>query len=52
MKKWVHKVKPQIINEVRSDDFWTSKISKNMLMGKTIEFIDSNNTGTGVPIHI
>ena len=28
------------------------KFLKNMLMGKTIEFIDSKNAGTGVPIHI
>ena len=36
---------------MRSDDFWTGKISKNMLIGKTIESMDTKNTGTGVPIH-
>ena len=36
------KVKPQIINEVRSDDFWTGKISKNMLTDEMIEFIKSH----------
>ena len=46
------KVKPQIINEVRSDDFWTGKISKNMLMDKMIEVINPRKTGTGVPTHI
>ena len=37
---------------MRSDDFWTGKISKNMLIDKTIEFINPKNTGTGVPTHI
>ena len=41
-EKWVLKVKPQIINEVRSDNFWTGKISKNMLTDETIEFIKSH----------
>ena len=37
--KWVCKVKPRIINEVRSDNFWTSKISVNILMYRTIGII-------------
>ena len=28
-EKWVLKIKPQIINGVRSDDLWTGEISKN-----------------------
>ena len=50
--KWVHKVKPQIINEVRSDDFWTGKLSKTIVMNKMIGMINLENTGTGIPIHI
>ena len=42
------KVKPQIINEVRSDDFWTGKHSKNTLTDEMIEFINLMNTETGV----
>ena len=36
------KVKPQIINEVRSDDFWTGQILKNILGDEMIEFIKSH----------
>ena len=36
------KVKPQIINEVRSDSFWTGQILKNILTDETIEFIKSH----------
>ena len=50
--KWAHKVKPQIINEVRSDDFWTGKISMNILMYQTTGIIKLKNTGTGVLLHI
>ena len=42
------KLKPQIINEVRSDDFWTGKIPKNMLTDETMEFINPMNTETEV----
>ena len=50
--KWVCKIKPQIINEVRSDNFWTGKISKNILMYQMIGIIKLKNTGTGVLLHI
>ena len=33
---------------VRSDDFWTGKISKNMLTDETIWFINLMSTKTGV----
>ena len=46
------KVKPQIINEVRSDDLWTVKCSKTIVMNKMIGMINLENTGTGIPIHI
>ena len=46
--KWACKRKPWIINEVRSDDFWTGKISKNILMYQTIRIIKLKNTRTGV----
>ena len=36
---------------MRSDDFWTGKISKNILMDKTIGIINLENTGTGVSIY-
>ena len=42
------KVKPQIINEVRSDNFWTGQILKNILTDETIKFINLMNTETGV----
>ena len=47
-EKWALKVKPQIINEVRSDDFWTGQISKNMLTDEMIWFINLMNTKTGI----
>ena len=50
--KWVQKVKPQIINEVRSDDLWTGKLSKTIVMNRMIGMINLENTGTGIPIHI
>ena len=37
---------------MRSDDFWTGKISKTILMDKMIGTINLKNMGTGVPIHI
>ena len=46
------KVKPQIINEVRSDDFWTGKISKNILMYQMIGIMKLKNNGTEVLLHI
>ena len=33
---------------MRSDDFWTGEISKNMLTNETIGFINLMNTETGV----
>ena len=48
MRKKALKVKPQIINEVRSDSFWTGKISKNILTDELIWFISLMNTETGV----
>ena len=36
---------------MRSDDFWTGKISKNILMDKMIGIINLENTGTGVSIY-
>ena len=33
---------------MRSDNFWTGKISKNMLTDEMIEFINPMNTETGV----
>ena len=50
-KNWACKVKPQIINEVRSDDFWTGKISKNTLMDKTIGILNLEISATGVSIY-
>ena len=44
--------KTRIINEVRSGDFWTGKISKNILMYQTIGIIKVKNTGTGVLLNI
>ena len=41
-------VKPQIINEVKSDDLWTGQILKNILTDGTIKFINLMNTETGV----
>ena len=42
------KVKPWINNEVRSDNFWTGKISKNTLTDEMIWFINLISTKTGV----
>ena len=42
------KVKPQIINKVRSDNFWTGKISKNILTDEMIWFINLMSTEAGV----
>ena len=50
--KWVHTVIPQIINDVRSDDLWTGKISKNILMYQMIGIINLKNTGTGILLYI
>ena len=47
-EKWALKVKPQIINEVKSDDFWTGKISKNTLTAGMIWFINLMKTETEV----
>ena len=35
-----------------SDNLWTGKISKTILMDKTIGMINLKNTGMGIPIHI
>ena len=35
-EKWVLKIEPQIINRVRSDDFWTGEISENTLTDEMI----------------
>ena len=47
-EKWVPKTKPQIINGVRSDNFWTGEISKNTLIDEMISVISLMNTETGV----
>ena len=37
---------------MRSDDLWTGKLSKTIVMNKMIGMINLKNTGTGIPIHI
>ena len=37
---------------MRSDDLWTGKISKTIVMNKMIGMINLKNTGTGIPVHI
>ena len=48
MRKWVLKIEPQIINRVRSDDFWTGEISKNTLTDEMIWLIKLMDTEAGV----
>ena len=48
VRKWVLKIEPQIINEAKSDDFWTGEISKNTLTDEMIWLIKLMDTEAGV----
>ena len=48
VRKWALKIEPQIINRVKSDDFWTGEISKNTLTDEMIWLIKLMDTEAGV----
>ena len=47
-RKWVLQTEPQIINRVKSDEFWTGEISKHTLTDETIWLIKLMDTEAGV----